>query len=255
MLFDTHTHTSFSFDSSMAPEDAIAAARKMNVGLCFTEHIDLNFNIAFDWQAYRKDYEGYRQGGVLLGTEVGFDKDTANASNEFVKNSAPDFILGSQHCVQGLDIYDDKTFQTIPEKEFWQNYFQEMKDNIKSHSFIDSLAHWDFPLRRRPYGKDRVADLGTEEFLGGLEPVLRELISRDISFELNLRRFSRETMADFEAVYGLYGQLGGCFVTLGSDAHGAALVGQKFQLANEFLNRFGLTPCHYKNHQRIVDKT
>ena len=39
MIFDSHSHTSFSTDSDMTAEDALKAARARGIGLVFTEHL------------------------------------------------------------------------------------------------------------------------------------------------------------------------------------------------------------------------
>ena len=58
MIFDTHIHTRFSFDSAMDIVDALGQARKLGIGMVTTEHLDLNmeevngFEVSFDIEAY-----------------------------------------------------------------------------------------------------------------------------------------------------------------------------------------------------------
>ena len=45
MLWDTHMHTHFSTDSQAKPEEMIQASIRAGVdGICFTDHLDLDYN-------------------------------------------------------------------------------------------------------------------------------------------------------------------------------------------------------------------
>ena len=58
MFFDSHIHTSFSADSEMRAEEALARAEEQGIGLVFTEHLDYDYPLAggeqfiFDPEAY-----------------------------------------------------------------------------------------------------------------------------------------------------------------------------------------------------------
>ncbi|MBF1686338.1 MAG: histidinol-phosphatase, partial [Selenomonas sp.] len=43
MFFDSHIHTSFSADSEMRAEEALARAEEQGIGLVFTEHLDYDY--------------------------------------------------------------------------------------------------------------------------------------------------------------------------------------------------------------------
>ena len=78
MFFDSHIHTSFSADSEMRAEEALARAEEQGIGLVFTEHLDYDYPSAgkeqfiFDPEAYWTAYEPLRTAGNLsLGVEMG----------------------------------------------------------------------------------------------------------------------------------------------------------------------------------------
>lgn len=54
MIFDSHSHTTFSADSEMKAADAIAMAEKAGVGLVFTEHLDLDYPGEMDFPLTRR---------------------------------------------------------------------------------------------------------------------------------------------------------------------------------------------------------
>ena len=62
MFFDSHIHTSFSADSEMRAEEALARAEEQGIGLVFTEHLDYDYPSAgkeqfiFDPEAYWTTY-------------------------------------------------------------------------------------------------------------------------------------------------------------------------------------------------------
>ena len=43
MIFDSHSHTEFSSDSEMKAVEAIETAKKLGIGMVFTEHYDYDY--------------------------------------------------------------------------------------------------------------------------------------------------------------------------------------------------------------------
>ena len=56
MLFDSHMHTKFSADSEMSAIAAIEKAKKLNIGIVFTEHFDYNLPGDIDFTFVPEDY-------------------------------------------------------------------------------------------------------------------------------------------------------------------------------------------------------
>ena len=109
MIFDSHSHTAFSADSEMKAADAIAMAEKAGVGLVFTEHLDLDYpgemDFSFDPQAYWQAYEPYRGDNLRLGIEIGMNEAILEGNLHFLEQEPFDLVIGSQHIVDGQDIY------------------------------------------------------------------------------------------------------------------------------------------------------
>ena len=87
MIFDCHTHTKFSADSTMGPRFALEQAERLGIGIIFTDHFDFNFpnpkyDFKFDPKQYFKEYEPYRRDGsrLRLGVELGLREDTREAN-------------------------------------------------------------------------------------------------------------------------------------------------------------------------------
>ena len=109
MIFDSHSHTAFSADSEMKAADAIAMADKAGVGLVFTEHLDFDYpgemDFSFDPQAYWQAYEPYRGDNLRLGIEIGMNEAILEGNLHFLEQEPFDLVIGSQHIVDGQDIY------------------------------------------------------------------------------------------------------------------------------------------------------
>lgn len=251
MIWDSHLHTEFSFDSAMTLQEAQAAAEEREVCLILTEHVDLyTTGQTFDPRAYRRAYEAHRGEGLLLGTECGMDPRTAQPSLEFLKQAAPDFWLGSVHTVAGHDIYNRNTYKVYSRQEFWPAYFQFMIECLKTHPYIHSLAHVDFPARLSPYVD---GSFDYEDHRDYLDQIFRILIDQDISLEWNMRRYQAESRDEFIKLFTAFYDLGGRHVTLGSDAHTPHRVGQGLKEVSQIVKKIGLDLVHYKEGRRIID--
>ncbi|WP_294144536.1 histidinol-phosphatase HisJ family protein [uncultured Selenomonas sp.] len=243
MIFDSHSHTSFSTDSDMTAEDALKAARARGIGLVFTEHLDVDFpgelDFSFDPEAYWRQYEPLRGDDLHLGIEVGMQAGTAEASRAFVARAPFDLVIGSVHLLRGIDIYEKECFEGREKDELYREYFQTMADMIACHDFIDVLGHIDYIARTAPYENP---ELSYGAFADEIDAVLRAAVAQGVVLELNTRRIgSRRALKELAPIYARYHELGGKYVTLGSDAHGADAIGANFAAAEDFARAMGLS--------------
>ena len=243
MIFDSHSHTSFSADSDMTAEDALKAARARGIGLVFTEHLDVDFpgelDFSFDPEAYWRQYEPLRGDDLHLGIEVGMQAGTAEASRAFVARAPFDLVIGSVHLLRGIDIYEKECFEGREKDELYREYFQTMADMIACHDFIDVLGHIDYIARTAPYENP---ELSYGAFADEIDAVLRAAVAQGVVLELNTRRIgSRRALKELAPIYARYHELGGKYVTLGSDAHGADAIGANFAAAEDFARAMGLS--------------
>ena len=243
MIFDSHSHTSFSTDSEMKAEDALRAARERGLGLVFTEHLDVDFpgdlDFSFDPETYWQTYGQLRGNDLHLGIEVGMQARTAEASRAFVARAPFDLVIGSVHLLRGIDIYEKECFEGREKDELYREYFQTMADMIACHDFIDVLGHIDYIARTAPYENP---ELSYGAFADEIDAVLRAAVAQGVVLELNTRRIgSRRALKELAPIYARYHELGGKYVTLGSDAHGADAIGANFAAAEDFARAMGLS--------------
>ena len=103
---------------------------------------------------------------------------------------------------------------------------------------FDVLAHIDYICRAAPYDDPEI-DYAT--FKEDIDKVLKIVIERGKVLELNTRRLNtRRGLKELIPIYSRYKELGGKYVTIGSDAHKVEAVGNYFDLAIDFAKELDL---------------
>lgn len=245
-------HTDFSTDSKMKIEDALNRAKELNLGIIITEHMDINFpregEFIFDIKEYFNKFDKYKSSKVLLGIELGMRVDAIEKNQQIGKNYDFDYVLGSIHFVNKVDIFDFKMYENKDKKTVYEEYFKNMIDNLKHHKYIDSLAHIDYICRYSTY-EDK--EIYYEEYKDYIDCVLKYVIANDICLEINTRRLiDKNAVNNLIAIYKRYSELGGRHVTIGSDSHNTANIGMNFDTAGEILKLCNLKAVYFKNRQR-----
>lgn len=251
MIFDSHMHTKFSADSEMLAADAIAKAASLNLGVVFTEHFDYDLELdgkefTFDAADYMNEYKTLRGDKVRLGVEVGLRESARTANENFLTQADFDFVIGSLHLVDDLDIYYPDFYADKDKATAYKKYFQQMAAEIELADF-DALGHIDYICRAAPYDDPEI-DYPT--FKAEIDTVLKIIVERGKVLELNTRRFnSARAVEELVPVYKKYRELGGQFVTIGSDAHKVAAIGNHFERALNFAKELDLTPVTFCERQ------
>ena len=252
MLFDSHMHTKFSADSQMLASDAIAKAATLNLGVVFTEHFDYGVtnddgkNFSFDPPTYMNEYKNLRGDKVRLGVEVGLRKSARAVNEKFIAQADFDFVIGSIHLVDDLDIYYPEFYADKDKPTAYRKYFAQMAAEIGVADF-DALGHIDYICRAAPYDNPEI-DYPT--FATEIDAVLKIVVDRQKVLELNTRRFNSDrAIRELVPVYEKYRKLGGRFVTIGSDAHRVSAVGNFFDRAVDFVRELDLKPVTFRERK------
>lgn len=255
-MFDCHLHTDFSTDSKMLLEEAMSCMDQLGIGLITTEHMDLKFPVPgsfiFDVDEYFKRYSEYRGDNLLLGIEMGLRLDCFEENKEVIKDRDFDYVLGSVHLVNGVDIYDESYYKDKTKKAAYTEYFQYMLDCIRKYQFIDSLGHIDYIARYARYDNRQIYYGDYTELI---DEILNTLIRNNTQLELNTRRLdNKETIDELMPIYKRYQDLGGEYITIGSDAHNPADIGRNFNVAEAFAESCALKIVHFKERKLCVSK-
>ena len=251
--FDSHVHTAFSADSEMAAAEAFTAAGGR--GLVFTEHVDYGldipgFDFVCDVPAYLAAYGKFRGDNLHLGLEVGLAAEAAQRNAELAANPLLDYIIGSVHMIDGRDLtllYQD---HMAPE-EVAGRYLRATLEMVERNSFFDALGHIDYPSRYSPHPDP---EIWYDDFPGLYDSIFRALTERGKLLELNtVRVLCRPAYKNLARLYARYRELGGRFVTMGSDAHMAAALFRGFEQGRRLARECGLRVVHFREREPVAE--
>ena len=250
-MIDSHIHTEFSDDSEMNIKDAVEQSKRNGIDMIITEHLDLNFptgtDITFDIDKYFNDYEEYRGPKLMLGIEIGMQQICLEENREVARKYPFDYVIGSIHAAKGEDIYYPKFYEGKTKKEAFEQYFLSMIDCVKQYDFIDSLGHIDYISRYAIYNDK---EIHYNEFNEYINEVLKIIVHKEKVMEINTRRMgSKESFNNLINIYKAYSQIGGKYVTIGSDAHQAEDIGNYFNEAIRICEICDLRPVYFKKRK------
>ena len=260
-MFDFHMHSVVSFDGHDSGLELARAAQAAGLKeICFTDHLDYDPlgtmpDLAFDTAAYNAEYDNLEVPGLIIrrGMEFGMTRDNREQFRLDLNRRHFDFVLGSIHFVDDLDVY----FQ-----EFWEGktVFQAERrcleatlDCVQLHEDFDVLAHLSYIGKTHAHPAPRC--LPYEEHREILDEILRILVAKGKGLELNTSGVDRcggyLPTADF---FRRFKELGGEIVTVGSDAHRADRVGQySFEACEVLKDIFGYV-CTFADRRPIFHK-
>lgn len=255
-MFDTHVHTKISTDSKMEIEDAIKYAENQNISLILTEHMDLKFPkeglFSFNADTYFNEYSKYRKDNLLLGVELGMKNDCIEESRELVKKYPFDYVIGSTHLIDNMDIYYSDFYNGKTKKEAYEKYLLCMLECIKQYDFIDSMGHIDYISR---YARYEDKEIYYHDFSDIIDQILISLIQQDKCIEMSTRRLDdKDAINNLIEIYKRFKELGGKNVTIGSDAHIPTAIGSNFSIAREMTQICGLKAVYFKERRKEYEK-
>lgn len=250
-MFDTHVHTRFSTDSNMKIEEALKSAKDNKLCLILTEHMDIGYpekgEFSFNIEDYFKAYSSFRGETMLLGIEIGMKEDCVKESRLIAWDNPFDYVIGAIHLVDNLDLYYDDFYKGKSKSEAYGKYLEQMFLNLKEFDFIDSLAHIDYICR---YAKYEDRELHYRDFPDILDEILKLIIQEGKCIELNTRRLNnRSSVESLCEIYKRYSELGGKYITLGSDAHMPGSIGNNFKEAVQIAQNCNLRIVYFKDRK------
>ncbi|MCC8029360.1 MAG: histidinol-phosphatase HisJ family protein [Lachnospiraceae bacterium] len=251
MLWDTHLHTSFSGDSTAAPEDMIQKAIDLGLdGICVTDHLDLDYRD--EPELFLLDLDTYVPAIRLLGEkhrdiipirtgiELGLQPHLAKTHRALLAGRDFDFVIGSSHVVHGIDPYYPAYYDGRSEREAYLEYFTSIPENIRAFDDFDVYGHLDYVVR---YGPNRNKNYSYDAYRDIISDILKLLIEKGKGIEINTAglRYGLGHPNPAEDILKRYRELGGEIVTLGSDAHQPEHIACAFHKVPEILKNCGFS--------------
>lgn len=245
---DFHLHSDFSGDCETPAE--IMAERAISLGLegiCFTEHQDLDvcsdieFLVDFDryfsrLRSLQEQYAGRLN--ILIGMEFGIQKHLSPALKELLQKYPFDFVIASQHFIDGQDPYFPAFFEGKSERACYERFFEEQLESLLHISDYQTLGHMDYVVR---YGPNQNQFYSYDSYADYIDPILRLLIEKGKCLEINTGgyKYGLGETNPATSVLKRYRELGGELITIGSDAHVPGYLCYEFDRAREMLLSLG----------------
>lgn len=255
-ISDSHTHSENSFDGKDSVMMMAERAAQLGLySLTITDHCDCDL---YYEQKFRQDIEGSLRDIVraraqyhdrlrlYTGIELGQPTQDERAAEEALSLGEYDFVLGSLHNLKGEKDFYFLTYTPENVPPLLDRYFDELLELAKT-DYFDSLAHMTYPFR---YIEGHKIPVDTQKYAEQIDEILKELIRRQKALEVNtsgLRQVIGKTFPD-EAIVRRYYELGGRYITVGSDAHRWGDVGAGIEDAFVMLLKCGFT--HFTVYHR-----
>lgn len=257
-MIDSHIHSKYSADSVSDPQSVISSA--INKGfkvITFTDHYDLhycnNIDMTFDIDDYFRELlelkEKYRDFiKVLIGIEVGLQKAFSKEIRDIILKYPFDFIIGSTHLIHGVDPYYGTLFTNESEKnEEITDYLNVILENLNSYDLYDSMGHLDYVKRYTKYSDSLIR---YSDHSDKIDLILEHLIANEKAFEINTSGYDRFPF-DFD-ILKRYKELGGKYVTIGSDSHEPNQLGRFFDKCFELIRASGFDHLTYYENRKPI---
>ena len=260
-MFDFHMHSTVSFDGHDTAEDMVQAA--VNAGLkeiCFTDHIDYFANVekqewVFDTDVYNAAYDKLFHPALKIrrGLEFGLKPYNAPQLKEDLKRRQFDFVLGSVHFVDELDVYYQPYWEGKTIREAEQRYLEETLVCVQAHEDFDVLGHLTYISKCRAHPAPRPVPFAEHREI--IDEILRLLAQKGKGMEMNTSGVDRcGDFLPYEGIFRRFKELGGEIVTVGSDAHTASRVGQYADRACGILSDIFGYVCTFEARKPVFHK-
>lgn len=155
---------------------------------------------------------------VLTGIELGQPTQYISAAKDALSLTDYDFVLGSLHNLKGEKDFYFLKYNEENVSKLLERYFNEVLELVQQNWF-DSLAHLTYPMRYIE-GNTKI-NINLNAYKEIIDEILITLIKNDKALEVNtsgLRQKIGKTLPDGQIIKR-YRELGGKYITLGSDAH------------------------------------
>lgn len=237
-LVDMHTHTDHSFDGNY-PVDVLCESA-VSVGLktvAFTDHVEMDFykEKRFDVTADESFVDVSRakekyaeQIEVCVGVELGQPTYHAEASEKLIASKNYDVVIGSIHNLRNKDDFYFLDYTNYDVDALLNEYFDELL-LLANWGKFDIFAHLTYPLRYI-VGVNKIP-VDMNQYKNKIDEILATVAKKDLALEINtsgLRQPIGQTLPDIDMVKR-FRELGGRYVTVGSDSHYAEHMGAGIQ--------------------------
>ncbi len=260
-IYDLHTHSDNSFDGNhsciLLCEGACSNGGR---GIAITDHCDIDGK-DYDFRAFSTNQyvEAFKAKSafkekldVLIGIELGQGIYEKEKSLDILGSFKYDFILGAIHNLENREDFYFMTYEDKDVKALLREYFETVL-KLAQWNKTDSIAHLTYPLRYIS-GRDGI-EVDICDYYDIIDEIFKTIISNEKALELNVSGLYSEigdTLPN-KSLIKRYHDMGGKYVTVGSDSHYCEKVCIGIDKGYDILKECGYTQFTvFKNRQPIL---
>ncbi len=255
MITDSHLHTiHFSGDAEMTIDELFIAAKIAGLTeIVITEHYDDDFPhelpapLTFDVQLYFDTLSKWVQAcpksiSVRAGIEFGYQYQLKDKYDLISRSYPFDSIIMSNHLIFGVDPYFYRDCYLMSKSDLHSAYINSLADMAEECTCYDILGHFDYIVRYSPLPDPTMRYSDCPEAFDRLFGIL---ISSEKSLEINTRTIDKlkkigvQNPFPDEEILARYLEMGGRYITLGSDSHDPTTLACHFEDTAEYLKMIG----------------
>lgn len=263
-ILDMHIHTDNSPDGNHSTTHMCEIATEKGLrAVTFTDHCEVDYykRDSYDKSSFHAFFEVSKAksaftGKLLVcnGIELGQPMYDVKMAESIIEKLDYDEVIGSVHNLRGMLDFWFLDYTQYDTDKLLDEYFDEELLLAKWGKF-DTLAHLTYPLRYMVGEHNISVDLS--KYMDKIVEVLKLLVEKGKALEINtsgLRQKIGKTMPGAEIVK-LFKELGGEFITIGSDAHFAKDIGAGVQEGLQIAVDAGFTHVAlYQKRQPVLIK-
>ncbi len=247
MLIDSHTHSSFSFDSQEPLINMVDRAKALGMSyMAVTEHWDNDYLAeGYDYEPLMLDdyiaealaiKKQEKDLYLAVGVECGYSSLAIPTYAESIPKYPFEVIINSVHLVDGIDVYKPIYYVGKDKNTAYVDYFKVVRESLEVPYRYDVIGHIGFAMRYLPQEDKSL----TPDAKAIVEDIFKRAIELDKTIEVNVH--VRETGLQHvptREMLKLYRDLGGDNLTFSTDAHQTARLGERWQTAKQNLLDLG----------------
>lgn len=233
-VLDMHVHTDNSPDGNHSAIFMCEQAELKGLrGVAFTDHCEVDaykrdgyeksmFQAFFEVSKAKSVFAG--QLLVMRGIELGQAIYDIPLAEKILSKYEYDVVIGSLHNLKDMDDFYCIDYNKYDANELLDRYFNDLYELTKWNGF-DILAHLTYPLRYI-VGEHGI-EVDMKKYSDIIDEILKLLAQNGKALEINssgLRQKINELLPN-ESIIKRFKELGGEYITVGSDAHYAHDIG------------------------------
>ena len=248
-LTDLHVHSSFSYDCEEATENYIRKAiERGDERIGFVQHYDYDCFLAGDktplceLDAYKSEIDRLKNVygekiKIFFGIEFGFDERAESRYDELADKYKFDYVINSVHLVGGKDCYLKECWKNRPTDDIYKEYLEKVYKSVNADYPWQIVGHLGYPAR---YALENEREFSFEDYSRELTDILRSIITNEKYLEINSSTKSEKPFMPSEDILKKYANIGGKFVTFGSDAHSVERYCENVSEVEKIIKKYGL---------------